>query len=146
MSKEESYAKLRISTCLAGAVGSLLTYIVGEYPSDKFWRGVMYLIPPLTLVIYTITDFIETEVKQWWANRSEKSDVDFVVKECDDILKDDTVSEEHKAIALETRNNAKMGSLKNKAQRLKKHEVVEADFRVANAKRNRSIGKSEKAG
>jgi hypothetical protein len=144
MSKDESYAKLSFSTCFAGAVGSLFTYIVGEYPDDKFWHGVMYLIPPLTLVTYTITNFIETIIREWWANKSEKSDVEFIVQECESILKDDTVGEEHKALALETRNNAKMSTLKNKAQRLKKHEVVDAELPVANAKRNRSMTKTQK--
>lgn len=146
MSKEESYAKLRISTCLAGAIGSLLTYIVGEYPDDKFWGGVMYLIPPLTLIVYTFTGFVESSIREWWANKSEKADVDFVVRECEDILKDDTVSEEHKAVALEARSNAKMGSLNNKVKRLKKHEVVEADFSAANSKNNRPVSKVKKVG
>jgi ElaB/YqjD/DUF883 family membrane-anchored ribosome-binding protein len=137
MSKDDSYAKLSFSTCFAGAVGSLLTYVVGEYPDDKFWRGVMYVIPPLTLVVYTVTDFIESRVKEWWADKSEKADVDFIVQECESILKDDAVGDEHKAEALETRNNAKMSALKNKVQRLKKHAVVEPNTVSANAKRNR---------
>ncbi|MNJ53345.1 hypothetical protein D3C77_487300 [compost metagenome] len=95
---------------------------------------------------YTLTDFIESRVREWWAAKSEKADVDFIVQECESILKDDAVGDEHKAVALETRNNAKMSSLKNKAQRLKKHEVIEADFRATNAKRNRSLTKTEKAG
>jgi hypothetical protein len=144
MGKDDSYAKLSYSTCFAGAVGSLLTFVVGEYPDDKFWRGVLYVIPPLTLIVYTVTDFIESRIREWWADKSEKADVDLVIKECESILKDDVVGDEHKAVALETRNNAKMNSLKNKAQRLKKHEVEDASYRAVSAKRNRSIGKSEK--
>lgn len=138
MEQNDSYAKLSYSACFAGALGSLLTYVVGEFPDDKFWGGVMYLIPPATLVTYTITDFTESRIRAWWANKSEKNDVDFVIQECDSILKDDSVGDEDKAFALEARNNARMGSLKNKVQRLKKHEVAEVDTQTTKGKRNRS--------
>ncbi|MDT8923809.1 hypothetical protein RBE51_13395 [Pseudomonas taiwanensis] len=147
MSKENSYAGLSFSTCIAGALGSVLTFLVGEYPDDRFWRGFMYAIPPITLIVYTVIEFVETRIREWWANRSEKADVDLVVKESESILKDDSVGDAHKAEALETRNNAKMSSLKNKARRLKKHELVESEVRSATSKRNRSTAsKLEKAG
>lgn len=85
MAKDDPYAGLSYSTCFAGAVGSLLTYVVSKYPEDIFWGGVLYVIPPITLIVYTITDFGEARVREWWASRAEKADVDFILQECDSI-------------------------------------------------------------
>jgi len=138
MSKDDSYARLSYSTCFAGAVGSLLTYIVSKYPNDVFWGAIMFVIPPVTLVVYTITDFIESRARDWWASREEKADVEFIVKECDSIIKDETIASNDRDEALRTRNLARMSVIKNKAERLKKHEVTSSSASAHASKRNRS--------
>ncbi|MEX5552257.1 hypothetical protein [Pseudomonas pergaminensis] len=138
MAKDDAYSGLSYSTCFAGAVGSLLTYVVSKYPQDVFWGGVLYVIPPITLVVYTITDFGEARVREWWASRTEKADVDFILKECDSILKDQSVTNSDKEEALATRNLARMSVMKNKAERLKKHAVPASHIQNQAVKRNNS--------
>jgi ElaB/YqjD/DUF883 family membrane-anchored ribosome-binding protein len=138
MAKDDPYARLSYSTCFAGAVGSLLTYVVSKYPDDVFWGGVLYVIPPITLVVYTITDFVESRVSDWWSSRAEKADVDFILQECDSILKDQAVTSSDREEVLATRNHARMSMLKNKAERLKKHAVATPRAQDQAPKRNRS--------